>query len=92
MNNLSDVDPHQFFNYFSKLYSEHTNPKMLDAVEDNNDKLFPNKQLNTPFTITELKDQIQSLKNNKAAGVDGITNEMIKCAPESLLKVILTFF
>ncbi len=33
--------------------------------------------LDSPITLAELLDQIQTLKTQKACGVDGILNEMI---------------
>ena len=67
-------------------------PQNTDNLDDNDDNIIPNELLNCPFTLTELKDQIKSLKNDKATGVDGISNEMIKCSSGPLLGIILDFF
>ena len=43
------------------------------------------------FTMQELNNSINKLKNNKACGPDAIHNEFIKHAPGEFLGVILTF-
>ncbi|XP_058826860.1 uncharacterized protein LOC131686875 [Topomyia yanbarensis] len=47
----------------------------VSAVEDRNEPTT---------TLREVKDAIQQLKNNKAAGKDGIAAELIKLGPEKL--------
>ena len=44
--------------------------------------------LDKPFDDKELKDVSKNLKNNKASGIDAISNEMIKC----FIKFHCTFF
>ena len=43
------------------------------------------------FTMQELKNSINKLKNNKTCGPDGIPNEFIKHASDEFLGIILTF-
>ncbi|BFY97740.1 hypothetical protein BsWGS_00780 [Bradybaena similaris] len=44
------------------------------------------------FTIAEIKYSITKLRNNKAAGEDDITGEMLKAADDNTLHHLLTFF
>ena len=46
---------------------------------------------NEPFTKKELLDTIKSFKINKASGLDRITNEMIKCSPDSVINLLLNY-
>ena len=50
------------------------------------------KIINNEITEKEVKNAITKLKCKKAAGFDGITNEMIKASPilTSLFNLILT--
>ncbi|MDP6303844.1 MAG: reverse transcriptase family protein [Candidatus Nitrosopelagicus sp.] len=49
-------------------------------------------ELDFRLTLKEMRQQIYSLKNNKAPGIDGLLNEMLKLMPETLQYKILTFF
>ena len=48
--------------------------------------------MDVPFTLQEVKNAIRKLKNNKACGIDQITNELLKAAPENLVLLITNFF
>ena len=47
--------------------------------------------LNAPFSKDELQHTIDNLKNSKAVGFDGITNEMVKNSPENVVNILLDF-
>ena len=47
--------------------------------------------LNSPFTITELTEEISNMKTNKSEGYDRISNEMIKHSPINVLEILLNF-
>ncbi len=49
-------------------------------------------ELDFRLTLKEMRQQIYSLKKNKAPGIDGLLNEMLKLMPETLQYKILTFF
>ena len=49
-------------------------------------------ELDFRLTLKEMREQIYYLKNNKAPGIDGLLNEMLKLMPETLQYKILTFF
>ena len=44
------------------------------------------------ITPAEIKEQIKKLKNKKAAGPDGITNEVLKSLPQKYISRIATIF
>jgi hypothetical protein len=46
-----------------------------------------NEILDAPITASEIESVIAKLQNNKAAGVDNITNEYIKFCQNSSLKL-----
>ena len=48
--------------------------------------------INTPFLISELNDQINNLKVKKSPGFDNIPNEFIIHLPENMKLVILSLF
>ena len=78
-----------WFNHFSKLHTaepgDTTNPNIDSQLPP------PCEVLNSPFTITELLEEISKMKNNKSVGYDSISNEMIKGAPRNVLEMILDF-
>ena len=45
--------------------------------------------INDIFTKDEIKFAIDSLKNNKAPGIDGITAEIVKYCQEELIDIIV---
>ena len=50
------------------------------------------KHLEKPFEVEEIKEGLQKLKAKKAAGIDGITSDMLKCSNEKLLQQIKELF
>ena len=48
--------------------------------------------LNQPFTETEIRNFVKSLKNNKSAGIDGILNEFIKHTIDILITLYVKLF
>ena len=75
--------------YFSNLYKNHieSENENFESIEKNTS----NDMLNKPFTMTELKSIIKSLKKNKATGYDKICNEFIKLSTERIQKLLLDF-
>ena len=59
----------------------------LPRVEDNKFE----DQICQPFSYVELEQALQELPNNKAAGVDNISNEMIKNSGQSFRLYLQTF-
>ena len=52
----------------------------------------PENYLDTDITANEIIDAVRNLKNNKASGIDGITNEYIKASIDILLPVYVKLF
>ena len=48
--------------------------------------------LNQPFCEAEIRNFVQNLKNNKAAGIDRILNEFIKCSIDIMVPLYLKLF
>ena len=65
-------------------------------TDDTADPDFPNVDidhgLNEEISTDEIKKAIQLLKNNKASGLDNITNKYIKCSIEMMLPVYQKIF
>ena len=78
----------EFFTHFATLYDTDENVSIpTDVFKD-----IDNSGINEPFTEQEILKCIRALKNNKAPGVDCITNEMLKNVPPNVLSVITTVF
>ena len=73
-----DISGENWYNHFHNLHTE----KMINLSPTTfTNHHEPCDILNAPFTKDELQHAIDNLKNSKAAGFDGITNEMIKKLP-----------
>ena len=91
----SNIYPEEWFTYFKTLNNPQTgvNNPFDEGVEfftTHSDKFSSVyiKCLDKPFDDKKLKDVSKTLKNNKASGIDAISNEMIKC----FIKFHCTFF
>ena len=84
----SKITGTEWFTHFSKLHTENTHKNVPNALT--NGVLLSNS-LNEPFTKNEFADVIKGLKNNKASGVDRISNEMLKHSPDNILNIILKY-
>ena len=62
-------------------------PPFADVIRNLN-----TSALNQPFTETEIRNFVKSLKNNKAAGIDGILNEFIKHTIDILITLYVKLF
>ena len=70
---------------------DNTNPLLNDILKN----ITPQKEaceLNSPITEQEIKQSIKQLKNNKAAGADGVVSEMFKFAGSCLIPYIHSLF
>ena len=86
INTNSSCSGKEWFDHFNKLY-ETKKPLMQDPAPS----VPPCEALNAPFTSYEMEKAIMKLKNNKAGGLDRITNEMLKCTPRPILTLLLDF-
>ena len=85
--------PKKWVEHFSKIF-ESTNIEgknlepmpNLDFINDNQRVLI------SQFTAEEISNGIKKLKNNKASGLDSISNEMIKARAPIILPFLVIFF
>ena len=86
-----------WYTYFSKLLS--TKPTPNPPFEDEILSKIQNMENNSTFsefdyeiTTTEIENVLKKLKSGKAVGIDGISNEMLKCGRSIFLKPLCTLF
>ena len=76
---LNAISPNKWVEHFSKIFEsnniEGRNPEPLPNLDFINDN---QRVLISQFTAEEISNGIKKLKNNKASGLDSISNEMIK--------------
>jgi hypothetical protein len=82
-----------FFKNLNKgpIADEHTNQENHCLLE-NHEISDVDSPTNVPFTADEIRKVISRLKNNKACGLDSVTNEYIKSTVEVLLPVYVKLF
>ncbi|XP_062716068.1 uncharacterized protein LOC134291831 [Aedes albopictus] len=83
------TDKREVIERWKQHFDEHLNGEENVGTEDQgsggNDYVGAAEDGNEPTpTLREVKDAIHQLKNNKAAGKDGIAAELIKMGPEKL--------
>ena len=72
-----------------KIINDHFQKQFFDETEEKLEQFVGNpRKLNNAITLEEVKKNIQKLNNNRAAGYDGITAEMVKYGPETLHQAI----
>jgi hypothetical protein len=75
----SNIQPKEWFDYFNNLMNGDYDKKTLsEKLAFVNLKECSNAILNNTITAEEVTLVVKSLKNNKACGSGGITNEMLK--------------
>lgn len=84
-------------NHFEKLNTQtwddqDTNPQILLEIHNLESKKFPPTSLDDNIKNQEITEAINNLKNNKAAGLDRITNEMIKYGKDIILPLLAKLF
>ena len=93
---MGNIDTSLFFNHFSKLSQK---PKSPDGSPSLNTSFDPrtvnhsiNEEINKPISESEILAQLKKLKNNKSAGIDVVTNELLKNCPGALITIIGQYF
>ena len=81
-----------FLDYYKDLCS--TDIRDNDDDNDINFSLDANNSdiLNSPITCTEIDKMISKAHNMKAAGLDNILNEMLKCSKEHIMPILVKLF
>jgi hypothetical protein len=101
--NTVNISPDVWFEYFKKLLNVVNN---IDCELENSVNLamvnhdaqcelcIENEPhaVNTNITCHEIELFIKNLSNNKAPGIDGIKNEMLKCCSTIILPYLLELF
>lgn len=100
LNDSCDISNDQWVDYFSKLLNNNTNSahcnlndyifESLNVIENASNTI--NNELNTEINSTEVIKTIKDLKCNKAAGIDGITNDMLKSGSTQLISPMLHLY
>lgn len=90
---ISDFCSNFYGNLYSSQYDEAVATSYLTSIKDlkmidSNDKAY----CDAPFTLKEALDSIDSLKNNKSPGTDGLTAEFYKCFSNQLAPFLLQVF
>lgn len=92
----SSIDSDTWIDYFASLNSVNLHHvERVNALNEMVKNLENNKtfsELDSRITIEEIKIAISSLKTNKAAGLDRISNEMIKAAGELIIPYLHKMF
>ena len=84
------IPGNMIFEHYSKLHSKQECDNEI-AFQPVGKKNLDNEKLNQPFSKKEFRTVIDNLKINKSEGYDGISNEMIKEAPEIILELVNKF-
>ena len=90
---LNAILPNKWVERFSKIFESKN-------IEVKNSEPMPNldfindsqRVLISQFTAEEISNGIKKLKNNKASGLDSISNEMIKSSAPIILPFLVIFF
>ena len=95
--NAENIPVYEWINHFtsiSKKLDKHNNHDLLREIEEL-EKQTPSNiflNLNNAITISELKNIIRKLKNNKSPGEDMLLNEMLKYGSSILLPALTKLF
>ena len=101
---LDIFDMINFYRFFKELYKERPLCKEAEDLVRNHKERDKRKDsqsctitdlsdtLNKHITVEELEASLKKLKNGKASGVDGVTNEALKASPLTLQKALTKLF
>lgn len=86
---ICEVDLEKLAEHFKMLNYDESITVVPDRIASDN---TTNDFLNSEITKEEILSAISKLKNNKACGIDGISNEFLKAAKTKLLDTLTTLF
>lgn len=88
-----------FTNHFRKLSKKESTPNdnNIDNSQNNSFDLrlinhSINEDINKNFTVPEVIQLVNKLKNNKACGIDNVINEYLKNGPKEVYVLIVKLF
>ena len=92
----SAIKSEEWYNYFSSIFNSPPS-KSEPTAEDLGDAAFADSEmncetLNQPITVDEIKMAIRALKDQKAAGPDGLIGEFYKNSTVHILPFLVKFF
>ena len=90
-NNPNNLDFQRFTDFFKSLNEKKENTE-TGFLNNNNTHSENNDVLDQEITVTEIKNAILKLKNNKACGIDNIINEHIKSTVDCMMPVYVKMF
>ena len=89
----SSINADEWISHFNKLFTpDYDDSALKRQLEDIKPEAESYNSLDYIITENEVYDSINSLKNNKTSGPDGILNEMLKCGKYYLVKPIIKLF
>ena len=90
------IDDKEWIDHYTKLFGPRQYDKdIVDRIHDEINELIDSNDdsfLNLPIRTDEIHEASKYLKNNKAVGLDQISNEMIKCAIPFILPALKRLF
>ena len=88
----NNITKDTWFRHFSSVLNENAEHKEEDILftEDNSENMF--HCLNVAITETEIRESLKHAKCGKAAGPDGIINEVLKVAEPSIVPFLTNYF
>lgn len=87
---MGNIKTSAFLQHFSKL-NQMANTKS-NSFDPRKISFDLNEEINKPISESEIWVQIKNLKNNKSAGIDFVTNELLKNCPDSMITIICNYF
>jgi len=81
-----------FYEHFKNLGATEQDDAATEGVNNDTNDEVTNELLDDLFTVKEVEEVLRTLKNNKACGIDLITNELLKAASSELIQLITLFF
>jgi exonuclease III len=88
----NQIDPSMWLSHFKQLNTNTSGRKCHNLPSLHSSSLIPQPILNKEIEMCEVQKAIKALKNGKACGLDGISNEMIKFGQDVLTKPLTKLF
>ena len=89
---MGNIETSDFLQHFTKINQSSTSTTSSNSFDPRSINHSINEEINKPISEIEIGIQMKKLKNNKSAGVDSVTNELLKNCPDSMTKIICKYF